>query len=70
VKLARQRGNTHVLDFMFRSPLTTTDSNYWDHKHYIVAVGDQISELIAEAVTSAQPGEDYRILHSAAPDRL
>ena len=62
MKIAANYPRTHVLDFMIRSSVTTQDSNYWDHKHYIVAVGDQLTAMIGEAVAKGKKDDNYRIL--------
>ena len=65
---------TTVIDFMFDSPVTLHDSNYWDPIHYKVAVARKIEEALAEVAMQA-PGDStyagkksdsyYRVL--AAP---
>lgn len=66
VKLASAYNDAYVLDFMIRSKITREDSNYWDYKHYTVAVGDALTSMIGGAVAKGIEGENYRILH--APD--
>jgi hypothetical protein len=62
VNLAANYPRTYVLDFMIRSRLTAKDSNYWDHKHYIVAVGNQLTSMIGGAVANGDKSENYHIL--------
>ncbi|HEX4889120.1 MAG TPA: hypothetical protein VFW37_01955, partial [Alphaproteobacteria bacterium] len=38
--IAAQTPNTIAADFMIESPLTTTDTNYWDPVHYSVEAAD------------------------------
>lgn len=63
-KIASRYENAHVLDFMVRSQITREDSNYWDHKHYTVTVGDALTRMIGEAVAEGVESGNYRILHA------
>ncbi len=47
--MAAAAGNGHVVDFMIESPLTTTDSNYWDPLHFTTAISDLLGRALAEA---------------------
>ena len=40
--------NVDVVDFMFHSPLTKNDLNYWDSLHYKREVADLIVRELAE----------------------
>lgn len=63
-KIASRYDNAYVLDFMIRSKITRTDSNYWDHKHYTVTVGDELTRMIGEAVAHGAANKNYRVLHA------
>jgi hypothetical protein len=59
--LARTIPNVTVVDFMFPSPITTVDSNYWDPLHYRAGVGDQLArDLVAAGRGEVSP--HYRVL--------
>jgi hypothetical protein len=59
--LSRTIPNLTVVDFMFPSPITTVDSNYWDPLHYRTGVGDRLADdLVAAERGRASP--DYRVL--------
>lgn len=47
--MAGAAGNGHVVDFMIESPLTTTDSNYWDRLHFTQAISTLLGEAMARA---------------------
>jgi hypothetical protein len=64
VDIAARLNDAYVLDFMIRSDITRKDSNYWDHKHYIVEVGNALTEMIGDAVVNGEESDNYRILHS------
>lgn len=53
--------NAVVADFMFESPFTTTDTNYWDPVHYSVAAADKLMTGLGRAATR-QPDENFRLL--------
>jgi hypothetical protein len=63
VSLASAQKNAHVVDFMIQSPITTTDSNYWDYKHYTVEVAEDLVPLLSEAVLGTSSDANYRILY-------
>lgn len=48
--MAGAAGNGHLVDFMIESPLTTTDSNYWDVLHFRTGLTSILSRALAEAV--------------------
>jgi hypothetical protein len=59
--LGRTIPNVVVVDFMFPSPITTVDSNYWDPLHYRTGVGDRLArDLVAAERGEVSP--DYRVL--------
>jgi len=39
-----------VIDFMFKSSITTNDANYWDPLHYTVAIADKIEQTLGDIV--------------------
>ncbi|MCC7045819.1 MAG: hypothetical protein IT562_03815 [Alphaproteobacteria bacterium] len=47
--MAMAAGNGYVVDFMIESPLTATDSNYWDPLHFTTAVAARLEAAMAEA---------------------
>ena len=59
--VAKDFANTTVVDFLFPSPITRNDENYWDGIHYRLSIADR---LIADmkAAVNGQQSEDYRIL--------
>jgi hypothetical protein len=62
-QLARNVPNATLIDFMFRSPITVKDENYWDPEHYRVGVATVIGESIVDALESGREQEGlYRIL--------
>jgi hypothetical protein len=59
--------HAHVLDFMFPSPITRVDANYWDQIHYTTAVADRVAERLAAAVDDRADHADFRLIR--APGR-
>ena len=57
--------NTLVLDFMFPSPITSEDDNYWDGVHYRIGVADRLARDFA-AAGQGEKSEDYAVLWSGA----
>lgn len=53
-----------VIDWRIASPITTSDSNYWDGLHYRLPIAQRIArELIEAALNGADsPDGDYRLL--------
>ncbi len=53
-----------VIDWRIASPITTSDSNYWDGLHYRLPIAQRIArELIDAAQNGAEsPDGDYRLL--------
>ncbi len=49
VNLAGRLPNTVVVDFMFDSPITDRDTNYWDAFHYRQPVADRLAVDLAKA---------------------
>lgn len=67
-RLAAEVPNTTLIDFMFRSPITLEDGNYWDPEHYRVGVATLIGEFVVDAIKSGREREGVnRIL--LRPDR-
>lgn len=68
VDIAARHPNTHVVDFMIDTPITTDDSNYWDVLHYRRAIARTVEHSIATAITERVdvPGA-YRYLK---PERV
>ena len=48
--LAAAVPNTTLIDFMFRSPITQEDENYWDPEHYHVGIATLIGESVVDAI--------------------
>lgn len=65
---ASRRNNTFVIDFMFPSEITTTDSNYWDPMHYNLEVAEQLGILLGEAVLQRSDSANHRLLYAPLPD--
>ena len=63
VSIARQRG-AEVIDWRIVSPLTSTESNYWDALHYRVPVATRLAKDLAAAALDGRQSTDgsYRIL--------
>lgn len=61
--LASKYPNSYVLDFMIKSPITREDSNYWDVKHYTVAVAQELGIIIGDAVNKGVKNPNYRMLY-------
>jgi hypothetical protein len=55
-----------VVDFLLPSPITDTDTNYWDGQHYRVEAADLLARDLATA-NRGQTGADYRILFRSTP---
>ncbi len=41
-----------VVDFMFKSSITTNDNNYWDPLHYTVDIADKIEQTLGRIVNN------------------
>src|SRR5262249_29672175 len=63
-RLARDLPNTLAVDFMWPSPITTVDDNYWDGQHYRIGVADRIAHDLA-AADRGETSPDYRMLGGA-----
>jgi len=61
--IARAHG-AQVIDWRIASPITTTDSNYWDALHYRLPIAQRIArELVDAALDGKESAEgDYRIV--------
>ena len=59
--LVRATPDAIAVDFLFPSPITTVDDNYWDPQHFTVAVADRMARGLA-AATRGEVSADYRIL--------
>ncbi|MEX2481867.1 MAG: hypothetical protein WD928_13505 [Gammaproteobacteria bacterium] len=53
--LAADRGGVAILDYLYVSPLTLDDGNYWDPLHFTRAVSQEIETDAAAALTGRQP---------------
>jgi hypothetical protein len=53
-----------VVDFRFRSDITTRDEHYWDPLHYRVAIAKRIASGVVEAVSTGRDAPDgtWRLL--------
>ena len=58
-----QRAGAILIDFRFASPLTETDTNYWDNLHFRVPVAERVVDDIAAAIAGSDAGEAYRVLY-------
>lgn len=61
VELARRRG-VHVLDMQFPSPITTTDLNYWDRRHFRLPIGRRTIDEMAQALSGGAPSDVLRVM--------
>jgi len=59
--IAAQIPNTIAADFLIESPLTATDSNYWDPIHYSVAAAELLMTDLSRAA-QGRPGDNFRLL--------
>ncbi len=59
--IAAAAPNTIVVDFLFPSPITTNQANYWDPVHYRLPIADRIMADLA-AATAGRAGAEDRIL--------
>jgi hypothetical protein len=55
---------TLVVDFMIPSPITLDDDNYWDPRHYRIAIADRLARDLASAA-HGDASPDYRVLSAA-----
>jgi len=63
VRIAEEVPNTTLIDFMYRSPITLQDENYWDPEHYRVRIATLVGESIVGALKAHSEREGlYRIL--------
>jgi hypothetical protein len=60
-------GGALLLDFMFPSPITAHDENYWDQWHYRVGIAERIVADIGAAM-HGRATDDDRILAAPAID--
>jgi hypothetical protein len=66
VDLAARHPNTHVVDFMIPSALTSDDRNYWDALHYTRHIARSVERHLAVAVTQGRDESGvYRYLTPA-----
>jgi len=49
---------TLVVDFMIPSPITLDDDNYWDPRHYRIAVADRLARDLAAAAHGEASADD------------
>lgn len=62
-EIARGVPRTTVVDFMIDSPLTRTATNFWDPRHFRVAVADRIvAALGAVTKNPRSTSSDFRVL--------
>lgn len=62
-RLAAQTPNTTLIDFMFRSPMTLEDENFWDPEHHRVGIATLIGESVVSVLASGTEREAvYRVL--------
>jgi hypothetical protein len=61
VAIGRAVPHTSIIDFMRPSPITETDTNYWDPLHYRITVADKLAHDLADA-EAGEPSPDYRVL--------
>ena len=57
-----QRKGAPLIDFDIPSKITTTDANYWDPRHYRIAIAERIVDDIERALATRQddPDGDWR----------
>jgi hypothetical protein len=62
--IATDTPRTFVVDFMLPSPITTTDTNYWDALHYRIGIADRLAHDLGTA-SRGIASEDGRLLGAA-----
>jgi hypothetical protein len=64
VAVLARRHQAKLIDWRIASPITRTDTNYWDSVHYRVSIATRFAEEIQRAVLLGQPSQDdsYRVL--------
>ena len=50
--MAKKRQNTEVLDFMFHSPITKNDENFWDPLHFRREVAETMVKEMSDRKTT------------------
>lgn len=63
VRKAADRKSVTVLDFMRPSPLTLSDSNYWDPLHYTVEQAGNIVRALGRAKAGENSNPLFEVLH-------
>ena len=56
--IAADTPHTLVVDFMLPSPITTTDTNYWDALHYRIGIADRLADDLGKAALGIASGDD------------
>lgn len=56
--IAADTPNTLVVDFMLPSPITLTDTNYWDALHYRTGVADRLAHDLGAAAQGVGSADD------------
>lgn len=62
VEMAGEFENVRVLDFLFPSEITRTDTNYWDPSHYTVGIAARLSAILAASRDPAFESNVCRVL--------
>lgn len=68
LELAAARPGVAVLDYLYVSPLTLDDANYWDPLHFTRAVSRLIESDVAAAVGGTDVTSAYARFHSPAAE--
>lgn len=54
--------NVSIVDFMFHSPLTKEDGNYWDQLHYRTEIADHIVDEMAKGLEGGLSSDVMRVV--------
>ncbi len=59
MEIAADHENTHVIDFMRPSVLTSNDANYWDSLHYKRGVAREVEEQLARVASGTRSSNEF-----------
>jgi hypothetical protein len=68
--IAAATANAIAVDFMLPSPITETDSNYWDALHFRVSVADRLVQDLAAAADGMDMSDGRRLEASGSGDSV
>ena len=62
-KITNKYENTHIFDFMMKSPITVKDTNYWDDIHHNIKIADDIIKMEADQVLMNKMKNGYYLYY-------